>query len=256
MITHESFLVRPPKKDNRTTTHCQLFCFPYAGVGASAFRDCLSYLDSSIEPICIQLPGRESRIQEASYCDMDLLVADLAVELAQAIKKPFIFWGHSMGAVIAYEAIKKLMAIHPMPPQLFIASGRQAPYIQGKIYKKSVSEMNDHELIDHLISLNNKERSIYENADLVALILPRIRADFTVLENYSLLNREKLNCPISVLHGSLDHMVSLEGSLAWGEYTDLAFKHEIIEGGHFFIHEQVVDTMNSINLDCVGTYGY
>lgn len=247
MSKNSEFLVRPKLIKNTVHKRYTLFCFPYAGAGGSVFFRMLAHLDPAISPVLIQLPGRESRIHDLPYREMGPLVNDLSAALADEIDTPFICWGHSLGAVIAYEAIKKLQTIYQINARLFVASGRQAPHIPGMRFDKPLILMSDEELVNELLRFNLSEQTIYQNPDLRQLLLPRLRADFSLLEAYPSTNREKLNCPIMALHGASDPMLSLEESMAWAEYTDQGFSHEVISGSHFFIHEQPVTTMEKIN---------
>src|SRR5262249_36980729 len=114
---------------HRSSPHCtiRLFCLPYAGAGASIFRSWSAQLPTQIEVCPVQLPGREERLSEAAFERMEPLIEELSTALNTYVDRPFAFFGHSMGALIAFELARRLQEDRGLCPKRLIVSGRRAP---------------------------------------------------------------------------------------------------------------------------------
>ena len=100
----------------------RIFCFHYAGGGASFCRDWVNHLSTDIEVIAIQLPGREQRYAEPYYTRMKPLISELSRVIQGYLNKPYIFFGHSLGAIIGYELIRELKRLKLRQPEIFVPS--------------------------------------------------------------------------------------------------------------------------------------
>jgi medium-chain acyl-[acyl-carrier-protein] hydrolase len=139
-----------PRPNPRTLL--RLFCFPYAGGGASAYRKWSDSLPQSIEVCAVQLPGREMRIKEPAYSDVHPLVDVLAPALASFLDRPFALFGHSMGALVAFELARKIRRDCSLLPESLFVSARNAPCMVLK--HKPLTNLPDDELIVVLFKLN------------------------------------------------------------------------------------------------------
>lgn len=218
----------------RPGVRLRLFCFPYAGGGASVFRTWAGKLPPAIEVCPIQLPGRENRIAEPLITRLTPLTEKLATALSPYLTLPFAFFGHSMGAIISFELARYLSKhAHPTPSHLFFAAHR-APQLP---YKDSLaSTMSDAELKENLQRLHGTRQGALDNDELMALLLPILRADLQLGETYCFSSEEPLACPISALGGLADTEVGYDDLLAWKIHTDGPFALRMFEGGHFFLH--------------------
>ncbi|MFN8490082.1 MAG: thioesterase domain-containing protein [Caldilineaceae bacterium] len=214
----------------------RLFCFHHAGGGAVTYNAWPAHLPH-IEMCAVQLPGRESRIRETPFTRMEPLVQTLMTALAPYFDKPFAFFGHSMGSLVAYELAQALRrTAQPMPLHLF-ASGRRAPQLPDP-------HPPLHILPDDAFLAAIQQRYgglpalVFQDAELKALFTPLLRADFTLVETYHASTTQPLACPLTAFGGESDHYTSHAELMAWGDLTNQAFALHILPGGHFYLNEQ------------------
>ncbi|XXM71416.1 thioesterase II family protein [Lysinibacillus sphaericus] len=213
----------------------RILFFPYACGGASIYRAWQNLFPSDIEVIPIQLPGRENRITENPYFDIDKLTDNLIEVLNPLFDKPVALFGHSMGSLISYELAIKMQLAGITPYHLFV-SAHTAPH-------KSIRNTQDHllsddQLINRLRDLSFTPEPVLENKDLMRLLLPLIRADFAMCENYIDKHKTVLNCPITVFGGTNDKEVTISELDEWTKHTTSDFSKIVLDGGHFFVHDQ------------------
>jgi acyl transferase domain-containing protein/surfactin synthase thioesterase subunit/acyl carrier protein len=213
----------------------RLFCFPYAGGGASVFRDWADALPSEIELCPIQLPGREERLQEDPFTDLSSLVDALLPVLRPHLDTPFAFFGHSMGAMIGYEVTRQLRTQYAMEPVHLLISSRSAPQLANTAVP--LRFLPAPSFMDELQRLYGAvPEVIQQNAELQDVFLPILRADVTLLETHAYVPGEPLNCPITVFGGEQDQSVTHAALAAWREHTRGAFTQHILPGDHFYIN--------------------
>jgi len=162
----------------------RLFCFPYAGAGASAYRLWPIALPEYVEVCPIQLPGRETRLKEPPYTRLDVAVESLTGEVGPLLDRPFVLFGHSMGALLAFEFARQARRQFGLVPHWLFASGRIAP--QLALRDQALSGLPDAQFINVLrYRYNGIPELVLENPDLLAYFLPVLRADITMLESYA-----------------------------------------------------------------------
>ncbi len=214
----------------------RLFCFPYAGGGASTYREWPDAFPTEIELCPIQLPGREERLQEALFTDLSSLVDALLPALRLHLDKPFAFFGHSMGAMLAYEVARQLQKRHDSTPVHLFVSSRPAPQIVNTA--APLRFLSAPELMDTLQRLYGAVPDVIrQQAELQDVFLPILRADVTLLETHTYVPSEPLPCPISVFGGEQDISITRDDLTAWREQTQAAFAQQIFPGDHFYLHE-------------------
>lgn len=225
------WLIRKPQP----AAQMRLFCFPYAGGSANVFASWQAVLGPNIEVCSIQLPGREMRMAEEPLTSLDQLLIELTRALQGMDKLPFAFFGHSLGALLAFE-LTRLFRRHGMilPCQL-IVSGASAPSWRDP---HPLHRLPDAELIEALREYEGSPPEVLDNLELMEMLLPMIRADFTLGERYVYQPAVRLPVPITVLTGTSDRHVSNELAQKWAEETSEACRVQVFEGGHFFIHRQ------------------
>lgn len=214
----------------------RLFCFPYAGGGASIYRDWLQLLPKEIEVCPVQLPGRENRGLEAPMCSLPEIVQAVADEIGPLLNLPFALFGHSMGALLAYETARQLDRKYNKTPLHLFVSGHSAPHLPHS--GRKLYSLSDQELIHELRILRGTPEAILQNDELMVLLLPRLRADFQVCETYSFFRDNPIACPITALGGIEDHDVSMDNLAAWGELTQKETELQLLSGDHFFLHNE------------------
>lgn len=209
----------------------RLFCFPYAGGGASIFRGWFRELPSWIEVFGIQLPGRENRLKEPLFTDMASLMKQLIPNIHGYLDRPFAFFGYSLGALISYELACQLRSRQlPMPIHLYVAA-REAPHIPTA---EPIYQLTDKAFIEQLCRYGGMPEFLLQNEELLELFLPILRADFTVNETYSYIETGRLNCPISVFGGLQDTTGMQDELEAWSHHTSRQFNLTMLPGDHFF----------------------
>ena len=230
-----------------TTARYRLFCFPYAGGGASAYYTWQASFPSEIEICPIQLPGRESRITERPFDDLALLVQAIADVLLPYLEIPFAFFGHSMGTLISFELARQLRRQNaPSPAHLFVGGhrGPQLPDPDPPTY-----HLPETEFVDSLRRFNGTPELVFQNAELMQLMLPALRADMTISETYSYTPEDPLDCAISAFCGMQDSEASYDSMLAWREQTRGAFRIRLLPGDHFFLRSHQNLLLQAISQD-------
>jgi myxalamid-type polyketide synthase MxaE and MxaD len=213
----------------------RLFCFPYAGGGASIFRNWVDAMPREIELCPIQLPGREERLQEEPFTDLSSLVEALLPLLHPHLDTPFAFFGHSMGAMIGYEVARQLQTQHDLAPAHLFISSRSAPQLVDT--EAPLRVLPAAAFMDELQRLYGAVPDVIrQNPDLQDVFLPILRADVTLLETHTYTPGEPLNCPISVFGGEQDQSVTRGALAAWRDHTRSAFTQHMFPGDHFYIN--------------------
>ncbi len=212
----------------------RLFCFPYAGSGALVFRDWPGFFPKEVQLWAVQLPGRETRIRETLYNQVEPLVAVLMEAIYPVLDMPFAFYGHSMGALVAFVLARELRKEHHRLPLHLLVSGRSAPHAPKRANPFHL--LSQDAFIEELRQLGGTEDNVLENAELMDLLMPLLRADFQVNEAYQYVQEPPLDCPISAFRGSKDDLMTYEDVAAWREQTTRTFRLRTLPGGHFFIN--------------------
>ena len=222
----------------------RLFCFPYAGGGASIFRSWSTALSKNIELVCIQLPGRETRIRETPIYHLPELIQQLKPAILPHLTIPFAFFGHSMGALIAFELARSLHHTQsPLPKHLFV-SACCAPQLPR--HDPPRHTLSNPELIRELHQMKGTPSTILNNDELMDLLLPTIKADFGVVDTYTYQDHSPFSIPITALCGQDDPEVSPEQLLLWELQTTSEFSSHIFPGAHFFIQTERASVLNLI----------
>ena len=213
----------------------RLFCLPYAGGGASIFKNWGDALPDSIEVCAIQLPGREDRIAETPFRRVEQLLPVLLDRLRPYLDRRIAFFGHSMGAFLSYELARALTEENRAPAHL-IVSGQRAPHLP--LSRPESYYLSDTDFCERLRSLNGTPASVLAEPELLSMILPLLRSDFEMSETYQRVPKTRLDCPIQVFGGDRDEEVDRAGLEAWQETTSASVKIEILPGDHFFLQSQ------------------
>lgn len=237
-----SWIVRKP----RPRAKVRLFCFPYAGSGASIYRawpDALPHLD-----VCaIQPPGRETRMRDEPIKRLEPLVEATVEAILPLLDQPFAFFGYSLGSYVAFEATRRLRALGaPLPARLFLGACG-APQTPRR--KAPIHDLPDAEFMNELRGYQGTPAEVLEHEELMALLLPLLRADFGVYETYVPRNEPPLDIPFSVLGGLTDEDVTRADLDAWREHTTKAFVLRMFPGNHFFLNTERTRLLTSVLQD-------
>jgi surfactin synthase thioesterase subunit/glycosyltransferase involved in cell wall biosynthesis len=204
-----------------------LFCFPYAGGGTMFYRSWRDRLAEVATVCAVRLPGRESRLNEPPFERMGTLVDALAGAIVAHIDTEFVFFGHSMGAAIAFELARRY------PPRALYVSAARAP--RFRLNYEPPPEPDDSTLIDELRRLEGMPADVLESEELMQIALPAIRADSKLYRNYRYEPGERLDVPIFAYRGANDPHIRREHIGPWADETTAEFRRREFPGGHFFI---------------------
>lgn len=238
--------IRIPKPNPQA--RMRLFCFPYAGASASVYYPWCRDLAQDLELCAIQFPGRETRIAEEPISAMEPLVAALLPELMPYLDKPFLFFGHSMGATVCFEIARRLILSGSRIPEMLFVSASRAPHL--KQTEDPIYLLPGEAFIKRLRSFSGTPEEIFQYPELLELYLPILRADLSIEETYTCSSVSPFPFPISGFGGEGDKEVDHKDLEAWAQYSAPLFSLRLYPGGHFFIreHQQTLigDMMNDL----------
>lgn len=210
----------------------RLICFPYAGGSASYFFPVSAALRPDVEVLTVQYPGRQDRRTEPVVTDLEALADQLAAVLPAG---PAVFFGHSMGAVVAYEVARRWEAKGIVLTHLY-ASGRRAPTRLKE--GDDVHTRGDAAILTELGELGGPGVAMLDDPEMLELVMPAIRGDYQAIETYEHRAGPPLSCPLTAMTGDDDPRVSLEEARAWSGLTTGPFDLRVYPGGHFYLAEQ------------------
>jgi len=225
----------------------RLVCFPYAGGGASIYRTWPKGLSTEVEVWAIQLPGREARLNEPAPTRLEPLITTLADVLMPYLTAPFVFFGHSMGALISFELVRRLRQLSQQQPLHLFVSSRAAPQVPNP--GPPIAHLPTTAFIAELRRLNGTPEEVLHHDELRALILPLLRADFEVNETYRYTPAPPLDCPITVFGGMEDVRIRKEDLAAWRAQTRSNCTLRLFPGDHFFLRSAQSELLRAIQQD-------
>jgi medium-chain acyl-[acyl-carrier-protein] hydrolase len=228
----------------------RLFCFPYAGAGASIFHSWSRLLPPEIELCSIQFPGREGRLKETPYRQLLPLVEALSEALQPYLDKPFALFGHSMGALISFETTRHLRQRYSLEPVHLFVSGRRPPHLADP--EPILHTLPDLDFIQQVQRrYNGIPQVILQDRELMQLFLPVLRADFQLFESYHYTYAPPFNCPISAFGGRHDQRVTEKELASWRDQTLRTFNLQMFPGGHFFLQSVRASLLQALTKEIV-----
>ncbi len=216
----------------RPDARIRLICFPHGGGGPQSYRQWPDLFGEDVEVFAVHLPGRGSRLREPPLPDMQLICAEIVKSMARHSDKPCAFFGHSVGALIAYETARKMEEQGMSLPFLLFLSAHPAPHFIER--HQQMHRFGDEQLLDLVNSFGLIPGDGLARDELAELLLPSLRADFSAAERYELPAQSRIPIPMMVLGGSDDEMVSEEELYGWKEYSSGSFSVKLYAGGHFY----------------------
>jgi len=220
----------------RTNANAQLrlFCFPYAGGGTLMYRSWARNLPATVEICRAQLPGREVRLKEPGFTRLKPLVQELARAIEPYLDLPFAFFGHSMGTLISFELARELRRRRGVMPTNLFMSAHVAPQVAHRT--GPIFNLGESEFIEQIRRLNGTPKEVFEQPELLKLMIPLMRTDFELCQTYAYSAESPLNCAITVFGGLEDRDTAQTDLDAWRTQTTGAFRLYTLPGDHFFIH--------------------
>jgi len=226
------------------TPELRLVCFPFAGGSPVAFRGWTARMPN-IEVVAIQLPGRGSRAAEPAYTRMDDLLERLKSELAHLSDLPTVYYGHSMGAVVAFELA--LMTCGKARPIALALSGRSAPSAPRALPK--MHDLPRQNFLDAVRRLGGMPEAVFEDADLMVLLETGLRADFRLLELWNESATQRVDIPLLCSAATSDLAAPIKDVGRWRRHTTSDFRLRVFEGDHFFTQKLEAEFLRELNLD-------
>lgn len=222
----------------------RLFCFPYAGGSSRTYTGWAPHLHAAVELVCVELPGRGIRFDEACVTDVGQLARKLRSELMPLLDRPFMLFGHSNGALVAFELARELARLG-IDPALFIASAKAAPSLICE--HDRLHELDDASFIEELRRNGGTPTEFFECPELLELFLPPIRADFALSGTYQHVAAAPIRSDLLLLSGSEDTCMDAGDRRAWAEEFAGDVKWQEIKGGHFFVDQVPQDVVRVVN---------
>ncbi|WP_426752683.1 thioesterase II family protein [Myxococcus sp. Y35] len=233
----------------------RLFCFPYAGAGSLPYFKWPDLLpEAQVEVCAIQPPGRENRLHEPSLDELPRLLDALVRELSPLFDVPFAFFGHSLGALIAFELTRELRRRGRPLPRVLLVSGAEAPSLRNGL--PPLSGLGRDDFIRELSArYDGIPQQVLAQPEILDLILPSLRADLKISEGYTYRDEPPLPVRICALGGTRDPRVSEAALEAWRQQTQQAFTLKMFPGGHFFINEMTSQVVQVVHQELVVNTG-
>lgn len=229
----------------------RVVCFPHAGGSASYFAWLRAAVPPQGELLCVQYPGRQERRREPSIEQVPTMAATVAEVLSGGPRTPLVLFGHSLGALLAFETARALEA-GGRPVAGLIASGRRAPSVRPP---QGGADLSTEEIIAEMRVLGGVDPALLNDPDVLELILPVLRADHRLAESYVPEPGAAVSCPLTVLTGNSDPRVSWADAQAWSGHTSGPCAVYEAEGGHFFFESDrpavlglIRDSLDSLRL--------
>lgn len=222
----------------------RLFCFPYAGGGTRTYLPWANRLPDGVELVAVQPPGRGVLFAQPAFNTMDALVDALFEVMRPYLDRPYVLLGHSLGSRVAFAWLLKVQAAGLRLPELFIASGSNSPDTVRQ--KPPLHALPDAEFIAALRALDGTPAEVLDNPELMALLLPLLRADFQIAEQYRFSGQARLPCQLHVFGGRDDRDVPIADLAQWQQFFGHNAQVQTFDGGHFFIETQQQEVLSVI----------
>lgn len=219
----------------RQAPRLRLFCFPHAGAGASAFGEWPSLLPEDIEVAAIALPGREDRLTEQAATHTTALIRALTQAIRPYLGQPLAFFGHSGGALLAFELARVMrQRLRTEPVHLFL-SGQPAPQVPQPA---PIHALPDAEFSGRIRELGGIHPDVLADEQALNMMMVAVRADFALWENHEYKPGKPLAAPITAFGGESDPRTGTGDLDAWAEHTTGTFRLRMFPGGHFFVNDE------------------
>jgi medium-chain acyl-[acyl-carrier-protein] hydrolase len=225
-------------------TTLRLLCFPYGGAGASGYRAWASALPPGVQIVPVNFPGREARFREAPHTHLDPLLAELVATLDFGGR--FAFFGHSLGALVAFELARELRRQGRPAPSLLVVSGYPAPHLHRD--RPHVAHLSHDDFVATLRAHFDVTDELLDNPILAEMALPVLRADLAVVETYAYRAEPPLDLPLVAFGGVGDPEASEEQIRGWQAQSTRPVRVRMFPGGHFFVNAERQAVLDEIAL--------
>ncbi|WP_371588627.1 thioesterase II family protein [Streptomyces virginiae] len=228
----------------RTAPAIRLFCLPYAGGAASAYAQWPGPFAGDVEICPIELPGRQTRWHDPAFTRIEPLIDALATAIAGELDVPYALFGHSMGSLLAFELARALRRRGFGEPRALFVSGGPAPQLRRE--QSWVHDQPDQIVVAKLRSLGGLPEEVLAQPELLELLMPTIRADFSVCETYEYRPEPPLTCLIVAFAGTEDRDVPPARMAPWREQTSGVCVQHVLPGDHFFLRSSQAELLDIV----------
>jgi len=215
---------------HRADARLRLFCIPHAGGNAFVYRAWPEMLPQTVELVAVELAGRGTRLREPLATDLSAAAASLLPEILSLADRPYALFGHSMGALIAFELALQARAQASFPVCVFLAGCAPPPRNAAPLHL-----LPEPDFIAALANLNELPSEVIADPEMRRMVISILRADMTMVENYNPVPAARLPCAMTVLGGTADDMASAADLRRWAAHADGPFTIASFDGGHFFV---------------------
>ncbi|MBW4617158.1 MAG: acyltransferase domain-containing protein [Desmonostoc vinosum HA7617-LM4] len=229
----------------KPNSYLRLFCFHPWGSSASIFKKWSDELPLNIEVIPIQLPGRQQRLKEKPFTDFAALIQVLGDLIHPYLDKPFAFYGHSMGALIAFELAYIVKVKYNINPQYLFLGSAQA--ISDISFLKRIKNCSQNQILNYLVEISEIPEAIYNDKSLFEELMEIFKADLQLLQSYDYKEQEPLDCPIYAFGGVDDASLSEKQLSLWSHHTQNTFKLQMLPGKHMFLNNSQKSLLDIIS---------
>lgn len=223
----------------------RLICFPPAGSGTVIYQKWAAQLLPEVEMWIMRLPGRETRLREPTLDRVSTIVESVAEILTPHLQQPYLFFGHSLGGLISFELSCYLHDQRKPMPKHLLVSGHRAPHRPP--LNPSVHQTNNQLFLKRIKNMGGTPDRFFEMKELIEMMLPALRADFTAWETYQYHQGPPLDIPITVFGSDGDQDAAEADILAWEQHTNAEFTAHMFHGNHFYFQNDPKPLLNLIN---------
>jgi medium-chain acyl-[acyl-carrier-protein] hydrolase len=225
----------------------RLFCLPFAGGSSFSYRSIERYISPKIDMFTIELPGHGTRMNEVPIDRIEELVPRIVYGIQNYLDIPFVFFGHSMGALLAFEISRYLESHYQKKAEHLFLSAMRAPHLPSKF--PLMASLPKDDFLKNVKQLEELPENVLKSPEMLDMFLNIMRTDFALCENHSISNRASINTPIFAFCGSQDTFAIPDDVKKWDQYTNKHFEFKLLKGKHLFCKssgKEIAETINQI----------